>query len=146
MRLCSADARAEPEREEEDHEQTAGQTRPTAPRDSPLSAPAVNPCTVAKTNIGKLERCTACQTLRGSLRIVQDVTWMATRRYVAAIPHATGPGRQLRRHRHEQLARAEVDEVVGPQREDVHRDEHQRQRPEKLVQIEDTTPGCPCGE
>ena len=34
-----------------------------------LSAPAVNPCTVAAANSGKLVRCTACQTLRGNLRI-----------------------------------------------------------------------------
>src|SRR5207342_3114046 len=58
-----------------------------------LSAPAVKPWTVAIANIGKLVRCTACQTRRGSLRIDHDVTWIATSRYVAAMPHATGPGR-----------------------------------------------------
>ena len=46
-----------------------------------LSAPAVKPCTVASTNIGKLVRCTACQSWRGSFRIVHDVSWIATRRY-----------------------------------------------------------------
>ena len=28
-------------------------------------------------------------------RIAQDVNWIATRRYVAPMPHATGPGRQF---------------------------------------------------
>ena len=39
-----------------------------------LSAPAVNPCTVAMTNTGMLNRCTLCQTRRGSRRIIHDVT------------------------------------------------------------------------
>ncbi len=59
-----------------------------------LSAPDVNPCTVANTNIGMLVTCTACQTRRGNFFIAHDVSWTATRRYVAAMPHATAPGRQ----------------------------------------------------
>jgi hypothetical protein len=39
-----------------------------------LSAPAVKPCTVAVTNIGMLNKCTACHTRRGRYAIAHDVT------------------------------------------------------------------------
>ena len=58
-----------------------------------LSAPAVNPCSVTSANIGKLARCTACHSRRGNHRMLHDVSWIATSRYIATMPQATAPGR-----------------------------------------------------
>src|SRR4051794_7954377 len=43
----------------------------------------------------KLERWIVCQSLRDSLRIAHDDSWMATRRYVHTTPHRTATGRHF---------------------------------------------------
>ena len=53
------------------------------------SVPARNPWAVTDANNTKLERWIECQTRRGSHRMSQDVTSIATSRYIARIPQAT---------------------------------------------------------
>ena len=53
------------------------------------------------------------------------------------MPHATGPGRHDEAIGTKSSRRTEVHEVVGPEREQVHCDEDDRQRSQKLVHVED---------
>jgi len=59
------------------------------------SVPASSAWAVTAANTTNDSRWTACQTRRGSRRIASDVTSIAKSRYMATIPSATPPGRQL---------------------------------------------------
>ena len=101
-----------------------------------LSAPDVKPCMVANTNIGMLEQMDgvpelARQPLHHPRRQLDGDEEVG--RGDSPCDGARSPRRC---ERDEHLPAAEVHEVVGPQREQVHADEHDRECPEKLVQVE----------
>ena len=139
----SAAGGQQPERHEQEHQQAAGERHPLHARFL-LSAPereAVH---------GRERRTSGCSrdgpraTARaGSRFIIHDVTWIATSRYVAAMPHATAPGRHGDANGTNSSRAAEVHEVVGPQREHVHADEHDRQVSRGTCAGRAATPGTP---
>ena len=87
----------------------------------PASVPAAMPWYVAVPNSTKLDRWTHRQSERGSRRIANDVTSMASSRYIATTPKATAPGFHADAMGNEDLGPAERHVAVGHQADQVDR-------------------------
>ena len=81
-------------------------------------------------------RWTECHSLRGSRFIIHDVSWIATSRYVAAMPHATAPGRHGDANGTNSSRAPKYTKLSAHSASRCTRDEHDRERPEELVQVE----------